>query len=145
MAEEVRSDLDLAGGEITLHQASLMEIERTKARRRLSLQAIAFGVALLFVCALTYFFVAFIGRVLCLFESGKAASLDWHVLLLGSGLIVPATLILYSVVRWTYSEQPAPKNDEEELPSSGLLKEVVGMLKDVADMVGSLAKKVGSD
>lgn len=81
---------------------------------------------------------------MCLLETGKAGAIDWHVMLLGSGFIVPATLILYSLVRWTHTEPSIPKSDDE-LPSSGLLKEVTGMLKDVADMVSALAKKNGSE
>lgn len=143
MAEEVRAtDQDIGGGDIPDNQNQLIESQRKDARIRQCSRIAAFVIASGFVTAMSWFFIQFVGRVLCLFEAGKGKDIDWHILLLGSGFIIPSTLILYSLVRWTHTDQKSSKSDDD-LPSSGLLKEVTAVLKDVTDMIGSMAKKSG--
>lgn len=119
-----------------------MQLERDEAKQRLTHQTLAFWSAIGFVAVLTAVFIFFILKMLCLIEL-TSGLMDWHVLLLGSGLIVPATLIMYALVKRNHSSNT--KRDDDDLPSTGLLKEVAEMVKEVTELVGSVAKKIGSD
>ena len=139
MAEEKATDQDLSAGSPSDHQLQIMQLERDEAKQRIFHQHLAFGSAVLFVAALTGVFIYFILKMLCLLET-TSGLMDWHILLLGSGLIVPATLIMYALIKRNNAGKPC-KKDDEELPSTGLLKEVAEMLKEILGLVSSSSKK----
>lgn len=144
MAEkEVTSDKDLSAGTLSPQQLDLLTVERDEAKQRVAHQSYAFWVGVAFVFAMTLAFLLFANKIVCIIEKNSGL-IDWHILLLGSGLIVPPTIIMFALIRRAYPSK-ANKKEDDELPSAGLLKEITGMVKEVTDMVGVVAKKIGGD
>lgn len=140
MAEEEVSDTDLGGGRLSRHNLALLQVERDEARQRIRHQNSAFWVGVIFIAVMTGFFLWFAKRIVCIFEQ-NSGSIDWHVLMLGSGLIVPPTVIIFALIHRAYSTN-GNKKEDDELPCIGPLKEIVSMAKEVTEMVGDVAKKI---
>lgn len=141
MAEQEASDTDLSSGTLSKHRLSLLAVQRDEARLRIFHQSAAFWLGVAFILAMTAAFLLFVKRIVCVIEESPGL-IDWHVLLLGSGLIVPPTIIIFALIHRAFVING--KNQGDELPCTGPVKEVVSMAKELAEMAGDLAKKIGS-
>lgn len=131
------SDTDLSAGEPSDHDKAMQTLERGERQQQLCFQKFSFFIAIAFVSILTGGFLYFCYRAFCLIERNNGF-VDWHILLIGSGLIVPATFIAYSIVnRFSNSGVKRINEDNFELPSSKLVDAL-------GDLISSVAKKIDS-
>lgn len=141
MAEQEASDADLSSGTLSKHRLSLLEAQRVETKLRIFHQTAVFFLGVVFIIAMTAAFLCFVKQMVSIFENNLGL-IDWHVLLLGSGLIVPPTIIIFALIHRAFGMNG--KSNDDELPCSGPVKEVVSMAKEVAEMAGDLAKKIGN-
>ncbi len=115
--EEIVRPWDLSEGTIPQSTHALMSLEIDGLRQRLVHQQSAFMIGAGFVLVLALSFLCFSFRIVWLLENDK--TFDWHVLLLGSGLIVPATLILYALIKHSHrphaNSAPSASGEESDL------------------------------
>lgn len=137
MAEEIETDVpaspsDLGAGTITPQQEEAFTRQRDESLQRRRHRTVALWAGLLFTTVMVVGYIMFAAKVLRLLQKGIA--FDWHVLLLGSGLIVPPTLILYVTLKNAYNNKEE-KSNGIDLPSSDPLKAVADLFKSVADLI----------
>lgn len=79
-------------------------------RQRLAHQQNAFRIGASFAIVLALSFLYFCHKIVGFVECNK--TFDWHVVLLGSGLILPATLILYALIKHSHRPHTEPTTSE---------------------------------
>ena len=96
---------------------------------------------------MTLAFLIFVYELLCLTTANGGIVPDWHLLLLGTGLILPPTIVLFALMRRVYSSSDdgsgasAAKVAEPETPSAELLSGVSDVLQKVVQMVTEISGK----
>ncbi len=78
-------------------------------------------------------------------EANVGKTPDWHILFLGTGLILPPTIVLFGLMRRVYQVDDSngkKESKEDDLPSKDLLSEVGGMVTSVTKMVSTLTEKM---
>ena len=116
----VRRDLEVKTG-------SLLNLDQQKLQQR----SWFFFTAMLACAVMSGAFLYFAYKVLCIVESNGGIVPDWHLLLLGSGLIIPPTVILFGLMRQVYKVEAS----RDEAPDSGetypVFHALLSALKDV--------------
>lgn len=113
----------------------MLDLEHSELKQRLCFQRLSFLLSFLFVVLLTGGFLYFCFKVFCLIEKNSGL-IDWHILLIGSGLVLPATFIMYALVRRSIKSDSKLKNDDDPSPPSSKLIDALG------DLIGVVAKKI---
>jgi len=134
---------DLAGGVLPAADEQLQSKILSYHDQRKTQRKVLFYAALGFSGLMTLAFLCFVFRLLGVAESNGGTMPDWHLLLLGSGLILPPTIILFGLMRRVYGTEDNSKSGAEQQPVGPgaellatvgeLLQKVVGMLASVAD------------
>ncbi len=125
------SSVDLSDGKVSDHPQKLLELNLREVRQRQSRQQIIFLIGIIFVLVFSYGFLCFSNRVLAAIEDGN--HFDWHVLLIGSGLILPATLVLFALIRYSFIQtNDAPKADPIDSGDIDLVDRLVEVLHKLA-------------
>lgn len=130
MAETWESDEDLAGGREDPLVAKAAGIERRESLQRIRHKEWAVVAGLFFSAVMLFSFLCFVQSLIDLTQQKTA--FNGHLIFLGSALIVPPTLIVFSLIRRLLSD-PKPKtekNDEGSL-SPDLVKEIVMAIKQI--------------
>lgn len=91
---------DLGDGSLDERRRNVLALNLTEMRRRLARRLIIFWIGIIFVLVFSFYFLCFSHRVLAAIEDGH--QFDWHILLVGTGLIVPATLVLFALIRYSF-------------------------------------------
>lgn len=129
--------LDLQGGKISeaaeVVDRSLLDLYAQRKTHR----TVLFYASLVFCTAMTLAFLWFVLRMVCLFAQASWFEFDWHILLLGSGLIVPPTIILFSLTRRVY-DPDTQSSGGAELPSQEAVSSASGLLQSITDLVKGL-------
>lgn len=108
--EEVLKSWDLSDGTIPKSSHDRISLELDAIRQRLTHQQNAFRIGAGFAIVLALSFLCFSYKIVGFVECNQ--TFDWHVILLGSGLILPATLILYALIKHSHrpnTESTAPE------------------------------------
>jgi hypothetical protein len=85
-------------------------------------------------------FMVFVSSVVCWVWVHPEQKFDWHILLLGSALIVPPTLVIWSLMKQVFRSDGKLENGKGDDGGSGLLwadvcKEALTVVKDVFSKV----------
>lgn len=138
--------VDFGAGTVSTQEQALHErlLDLYEQRRRH--RSWFFVAALAFSAAMTAAVLWFGHRLMSLIESNNGLSPDWHFLLLGTGLIVPPTVVLYGLMRRLYELENRENNGKDkssESPAGEVLSEVGGMVKSVTEMVSAVTGTIG--
>lgn len=135
--------VDLGAGHVSQYEKGLREKQLERYDQQIKQRTWFFGAALAFSGVMTGAFLYFGFRVLCMIETNSGQAPDWHFLLLGSGLIIPPTVVMFGLLRRLYElEHQGKKEKAEAPPTSEVLGEVSGMVKSVSEMIGAFTEKV---
>lgn len=105
--------------------------------------------ALGFIALLTIGFMVFAGVMLCLLFKRPNFVFDWHILLIGSTLILPPTVLLFLLANRIYADDhhKKPKGDDETAkedsatsPINQLVQTCSELMKTCSELVGKLGK-----
>src|SRR5690606_9551680 len=111
-----------------------------------------FGFALGFIGMLTVGFLVFAGVMLCLLYNRDQFNFDWHILLIGSTLILPPTVLLFLLANRIYADDHHKKGKADEAkdavkaeepaasPVNQLLQTCSELMKTCTELVGKLGK-----
>lgn len=127
-------DADLSAGDARLsaqeegsfNTASLLYQQRYEQRRGLFWAALV-ACGLMLLC-----FLVFVGSVICWIWLRPNEVLDWHLLLLGSALVVPPTLVSWALMKHVFradgKAEPHHQREDDELPLIELMRSLVERL-----------------
>lgn len=152
MAEEVQvtpgqESRDLSAGSLPRHEEMLQTKILEYHTQRKAQRSGIFAAVLTFCAVMTLAFLIFVYELLCLTTANGGIVPDWHLLLLGTGLILPPTIVLFALMRRVYSSSDdgsgasAAKVAEPETPSAELLSGVSDVLQKVVQMVTEISGK----
>lgn len=80
-----------------------------------------FWLALAASGAMGVFFILFVRSVLCWTWRYPDKSFDWHILMLGSALIVPPTLVVWNLMKQVFRSDGKLENGQKNDGGTGLL------------------------
>lgn len=139
---------DLAGGSLPVADEQLQSKILGYHDQRKTQRWVLFFAALLFSGLMTGAFLWFVDKLLCLIETNNGKMPDWHLLLLGSGLILPPTIILFGLMRRVYAAEDSSKpgadaQSQPGVPGAELLATTGDLLQKVVGMLASIAEGSG--
>lgn len=122
-ASDARVNAQEEGG---FNTASLLYRQRYEQRRGLFL-------AVLVACGLMLLsFLLFVGSVVLWVWLHPNQTLDWHLLLLGSALVVPPTLVSWALMKHVFRAdgraEPRHQREDDEIPLVEFVRSVVERL-----------------
>jgi hypothetical protein len=76
-------------------------------------------------------FIGFIVWAIMWQSCNPTLKLDWHFLLLGSGLILPVVVVVWHLMKQVYRAEHPPADDSSGLLWADVVKEAVTVIKDI--------------
>ncbi|MDX9717184.1 MAG: hypothetical protein RBT67_07410 [Thauera sp.] len=116
--------------------AGRLELDKQRLWQRSGL----FWAVLLFAVIMTGSFLWFVSQVLCLISINGGKLPDWHLILLGSGLILPPTIMLYGLMRRVYEVERVQMNGASSQDSASPSAEIVSAFSSMATALSDVIK-----
>lgn len=134
--EEAR---DLGGGKVSASDAPIQQQLLDLYHQRRGQREALFGVSVVFCVIMTFAFMWFVFRMVCVFEANAGKIPDWHILMLGSALIVPPTIILFGLMRRVYDPDDGSNGNgtSPESPSGEAISQISELFKNLAELLTS--------
>lgn len=133
--EEVQSDSDLSAGSLTTTQKADVDNQREDAKQRRLHRKLLVIASLIFVAVLSICFLKYTHFVMCMYELNSGL-IDWHILLLGSTLIIPPTLVLFALTRAAFTEPKRETDEDVDLVRMSPLIDTITKLMELAKRPG---------
>jgi hypothetical protein len=109
---------------------SLGEMKERAERDRQKQYWIAFGCGIIFSSVLTFLFLWFVFFVV------TEKNMDWHLMLMGGSMILPATFVLYLLVSRSGASRKDDKKDAvAQFPIERLAESIAQLLEAVAGLL----------
>lgn len=115
------------------------EVKAKLYRQRYDQRKILFIAAISGTAVMLIAFIAFVVAVVTWTWLNPKERFDWHILLLGSALVLPPTFVVWNLMKQVFRSDGKLENGKEDNGGSGILwKDVIGeaikAIKDLKDM-----------